>query len=97
MTAIESLDKAFESRVRLGIMSVLTASGQSDFNTLKGMLGVSDGNLASHIRALEELGYIGTQKQFIGRKPNTSYSVTDVGRKAFSAHIEALSSLLGLK
>ncbi len=97
MTAIESLDKAFESRVRLGIMSVLTASGQSDFNTLKGMLGVSDGNLASHIRALEELGYIETQKQFIGRKPNTSYSVTDVGRKAFSAHIEALSSLLGLK
>jgi DNA-binding HxlR family transcriptional regulator len=97
MTAIENLDKAFESRVRLGIMSVLTASGQSDFNTLKGMLGVSDGNLASHIRALEELGYIETQKQFIGRKPNTSYSVTDVGRNAFSAHIEALSSLLGLK
>lgn len=97
MTTIENLDKAFESRVRLGIMSVLTASGQSDFNTLKGMLGVSDGNLASHIRALEELGYIETQKQFIGRKPNTSYCVTDAGRKAFSAHIEALSSLLGLK
>lgn len=97
MTSIENLDKAFESRVRLGIMSVLTASGQSDFNTLKGMLGVSDGNLASHIRALEELGYIETQKQFIGRKPNTSYMVTDGGRKAFSAHIEALTSLLGIK
>ncbi len=97
MTAIENLDKAFESRVRLGIMSVLTASGQADFNTLKGMLGVSDGNLASHIRALEELGYIETIKQFIGRKPNTSYSVTVAGREAFSAHIEALSSLLGLK
>ena len=97
MTAIENLDKAFESRVRLGIMSVLTASGQADFNTLKGMLGVSDGNLASHIRALEELGYIETQKQFIGRKPNTSYMVTDGGRKAFSAHIEALTSLLGIK
>ena len=76
---------------------MLTASGQSDFNTLKTMLGVSDGNLASHIRALEELGYIETIKQFIGRKPNTSYSVTDAGREAFSAHIEALSSLLGLK
>lgn len=97
MTSIENLDKAFESRVRLGIMSVLTASGQSDFNTLKGMLGVSDGNLASHIRALEDLGYIETQKQFIGRKPNTSYMVTDTGRKAFSAHIEALTSLLGIK
>ena len=97
MTAIENLDKAFESRVRLGIMSVLTASGQADFNTLKEMLGVSDGNLASHIRALEDLGYIETQKQFIGRKPNTSYMVTDGGRKAFSAHIEALTSLLGIK
>jgi len=97
MTAIENLDKAFESRVRLGIMSVLTASGQSDFNTLKTMLGVSDGNLASHIRALEELGYIETQKQFIGRKPNTSYSVTEAGKQAFSAHIEALTSLLGIK
>ena len=61
------------------------------------MLGVSDGNLASHIRALEDLGYIETQKQFIGRKPNTSYMVTDTGRKAFSAHIEALTSLLGIK
>jgi len=61
------------------------------------MLGVSDGNLASHIRALEDLGYIETQKQFIGRKPNTSYMVTDAGRKAFSAHIEALTSLLGIK
>ena len=97
MTSIENLDKAFESRVRLGIMSVLTGAGQADFNTLKGMLGVSDGNLASHIRALEELGYIETRKQFIGRKPNTSYSVTAAGREAFSAHIEALSSLLGLK
>ena len=97
MTSIENLDKAFESRVRLGIMSVLTASGQADFNTLKGMFGVSDGNLASHIRALEELGYIEAQKQFIGRKPNTSYMVTDAGQKAFSAHIEALTSLLGIK
>ena len=97
MTSIENLDKAFESRVRLGIMSVLTGAGQSDFNTLKTMLSVSDGNLASHIRALEELGYIETRKQFIGRKPNTSYVVTDAGQKAFSAHIDALTSLLGIK
>lgn len=97
MTSIENLDKAFESRVRLGIMSVLTGAGQADFNTLKSMLGVSDGNLASHIRALEELGYIETIKQFIGRKPNTSYSVTEAGQRAFSAHIEALASLLNFK
>ena len=94
MTAIENLDKAFESRVRLGIMSVLTASGQSDFNTLKTMLGVSDGNLASHTRSLEELGYILCEKKFIGRKPNTSYSITDEGRAAFAAHIQALASFI---
>ena len=97
MTTIENLNKAFESRVRLGIMSVLTGAGQADFNTLKSMLCVSDGNLASHIRALEELGYIETIKQFIGRKPNTSYTVTDAGQKAFSSHIDALTSLLGIK
>ena len=97
MTTIENLDKAFESRVRLGIMSVLTGAGQSDFNTLKSMLGVSDGNLASHIKALEELGYIETLKQFIGRKPNTSYTITEAGKKAFNAHINALTSLLGIK
>ena len=97
MIGIDNLDKAFESRVRLGIMSVLTGAGQSDFNTLKTMLGVSDGNLASHIRALEELGYIETIKQFIGRKPNTSYTVTETGQKAFTAHIEALTALLGIK
>ena len=97
MIGIDNLDKAFESRVRLGIMSVLTGAGQSDFNTLKTMLGVSDGNLASHIRALEELGYIETIKQFIGRKPNTSYTVTKNGQKAFTAHIEALTALLGIK
>ena len=97
MIGIDNLDKAFESRVRLGIMSVLTGAGQSDFNTLKTMLGVSDGNLASHIRALEELGYIETIKQFIGRKPNTSYTVTKTGQKAFTAHIEALTALLGIK
>lgn len=97
MTSIENLDKAFESRVRLGIMSVLTGAGQADFNTLKSMLGVSDGNLASHIRALEDLGYIETIKQFIGRKPNTSYTVTEAGKNAFSAHIDALTTLLGIK
>lgn len=97
MTNIENLDKAFESRVRLGIMSVLNSAGQADFNTLKSMLGVSDGNLASHIKALEKLGFIETIKQFIHRKPNTSYAVTESGRKAFSAHIDALCSILKIK
>ena len=94
MFSINKLDKAFENRVRLGVMSVLIGSGQSDFNTIKSMLKVSDGNLASHIKALEELGYIETIKQFIGRKPNTSYIATESGEKAFKNHINALSELL---
>ncbi|MCQ2067441.1 MAG: transcriptional regulator, partial [Bacteroidaceae bacterium] len=96
MIGIEHLDKAFENRIRLGIMAILSASGEADFNALKRQLGVSDGNLASHIRALEELGFIETRKQFIGRKPNTSYLITEQGRNAFEAHVNALAALLNL-
>lgn len=96
MIGIEHLDKAFENRIRLGIMAILSASGEADFNALKRQLGVSDGNLASHIRALEELGFIETRKQFIGRKPNTSYLITEQGRNAFESHVNALAALLNL-
>lgn len=96
MIGIEHLDKAFENRIRLGIMAILSASGEADFNALKRQLGVSDGNLASHVRALEELGFIETRKQFIGRKPNTSYLITEQGRNAFEAHVNALAALLNL-
>lgn len=95
MTGIDRLNKAFESRVRLGIMSVLTAGDEADFNTLKSMLGVTDGNLASHLKSLEDMGFVVSHKKFVGRKPNTSYSVTQAGRKAFAAHIDALGALLG--
>lgn len=97
MTGIEHLDKAFENRIRLGIMAILSASDEADFNALKRQLGVSDGNLASHVRALEELGFIETRKQFIGRKPNTSYLITEQGRSAFEAHVNALAALLNLE
>ena len=97
MTGFGQLDKTFESRIRLGIMAVLSASGESDFNALKRQLEASDGNLASHARALEEIGYIETRKQFIGRKPNTSYLITEQGRKAFETHVNALAALLNLE
>ena len=96
MIGIEHLDKAFENRIRLGIMAILSASGEADFNALKRQLGVSDGNLACHIRALEELGFIEARKQFIGRKPNTSYLITEQGRNAFESHVNALAALLNL-
>lgn len=91
---IEDLNKAFESRIRLGIMSVLMVNNWVDFGTLKEMLQVTDGNLASHITALEKMEYIQVQKQFVGKKPNTSYAVTKLGKKAFGNHLDALESLL---
>jgi DNA-binding MarR family transcriptional regulator len=87
-------NKAFESRVRLGIMSILMVNDEADFNTLKDLLNLSDGNLASHIKALEELKYVTVNKQFIGRKPNTNYSASKEGKKAFNAHLKSLENLI---
>jgi DNA-binding MarR family transcriptional regulator len=91
---IENLNKAFDSRVRLGIMSSLMVNAEINFNTLKELIGVTDGNLASHLKALEENGYVKVQKGFVGRKTNTVYSVTKSGEKAFKAHIDALESMI---
>jgi DNA-binding MarR family transcriptional regulator len=87
-------NKAFESKVRLGIMSVLMVNDSADFNYLKELLQLSDGNLASHIKSLEELNYIIIEKQFIGKKPNTTYSASREGKKAFNLHLKSLEDLL---
>ena len=96
-TNIFNLNKLFESRVRLGIMSVLIVNSSYDFNDLKDALGVTDGNLASHLKALEENKVIRVNKQFIGRKPNTSYSITEEGSALFQSHIRALEDLINNK
>lgn len=88
------LNKAFESRVRLGIMSILMVNDFADFGTLKEQLQITDGNLASHMNALEKLQYVEVKKQFVGKKPNTSYSATTEGRKAFASHLDALEKLI---
>jgi len=75
-------------------MSILMVNDSADFNRLKELLDVTDGNLASHIKALEHVDYILVEKQFIGRKPNTSYSATKLGKAEFRKHIEALEKLL---
>lgn len=91
---ISGLNKAFESRVRLGIMSILMVNQAADFITLKQQLNVTDGNIASHINALEKLQYLEVIKQFIGKKPNTSYKATKSGKKAFTEHLDALEKLI---
>ncbi|MGZ3885364.1 MAG: winged helix-turn-helix domain-containing protein [Bacteroidia bacterium] len=91
---INNLNKAFDNRVRLGIMSVLMVNDSIDFNSLKELLDLTDGNLASHISALEKEGYVHIKKEFSGKKTLTSYSVTKVGMKAFNDHLDALEKLL---
>ena len=91
---IQYLNKAFENRIRLGIMSILMVNDWVEFSTIKEMLDITDGNLASHISALEKIDYVEVKKQFIGKKPNTTYAVTEVGKKAFNEHLDALEKLL---
>lgn len=91
---LENFNKAFESKARLGIMSVLMVNDSMNFNGLKELLELTDGNLATHLRALEEAGYIAVQKEFIGRKPNTTYSVTEAGKTAFYQHLNELEKLI---
>ena len=95
MININQLNKEFESRVRLGIMSVLMVNDWVDFTEMKNLLEITDGNLASHSSALEKSNYIEIKKEFVGKKPKTSYRVTQTGREAFSQHLNALEKLLG--
>ncbi len=92
--SISGLNKLFENRVRLGIMSVLMVTDSSDFNSLKDTLDVTDGNLASHLKALEENELIRVNKQFVGRKPNTSYVITEKGSGLFHEHLKALEDII---
>ena len=95
---IENLNKIFDSRIRMGVMSILVVNEEVSFNDLKQMLDVTDGNLASYMVNLEENGYIKVHKGFIGRKTNTTYSITRAGEKAFKDHIEALENMIkGMK
>jgi DNA-binding MarR family transcriptional regulator len=95
---ITGLNKVFDNRIRLGVMSILMVNEEVNFNDLKQMLEVTDGNLATHLLNLEENGYIKVHKGFIGKKTNTTYAVTKAGEKAFNEHISALESMIrGIK
>lgn len=95
MSKITALNKAFESRVRLGIMSILMVNDWADYKEIKEKLDLTDGNLASHITGLEKLEYIQIRKRFVGKKTNTSYTITKLGKKEFQQHINALEKLIG--
>ncbi|WP_158974137.1 transcriptional regulator [Cellulophaga sp. L1A9] len=94
MGLINNINKTFDHRIRLGMMSILMVNEYADFNMFKELLDVTDGNLASHAKALEKEEYIMVEKRFIGRKPNTRYSATPLGKTAFKKHIDALENLI---
>lgn len=91
---IEDLNKAFDNRIRLGIMSILMVNDQVDFASLKELLQLTDGNLASHIKSLEKNNLIEIHKEFVNKKPKTTYKATKEGRLAFKKHLNALERIL---
>jgi DNA-binding MarR family transcriptional regulator len=91
---ISNLNKVFDNRIRLGIMSALMVNESIGYNDLKELLDVTDGNLASHLKGLEDNGFLKFQKGFIGRKTNTTYSATKAGEKAFRQHLDALEQMI---
>ncbi len=91
---ISNINKVFESRIRLGIMSILMVNDEIDFITLKELLNITDGNLASHIKALERNKFINVTKEFVGKKPRTTYIATEDGKSQFKNHISAIEKLL---
>jgi DNA-binding HxlR family transcriptional regulator len=91
---IQSLNKIFDSRIRLGVMSILMVNDSVSFNELKQMLELTDGNLASHLNTLEQSAYLIVQKSFIGKKTNTTYVLTALGKQAFKAHLDALEKMI---
>jgi Winged helix DNA-binding domain len=97
MGIIDTLNKDFESRVRLGIMSILMVNDWIDFTEMKTLLNITDGNLASHSSALEKGAYIEIKKEFVGKKPKTSYRVTNIGRASFVSHLNSLEKLFKTK
>ena len=93
-TLIDKFNRVLENRVRLGIMSLLAVTDAMDFNTMKRHLDVTDGNLATHVAVLESNRYVRVRKEFVGRKPQTTYEITPTGRQAFASHINALEQFI---
>lgn len=90
----EGYDKAFDHVVRLRIMAVLMANEQFDFTSFKELLQVTDGNLASHLKHLEQAEFVRVEKSFVGRKPMTQYAATQKGKSAFQSHLYFLEELI---
>jgi DNA-binding MarR family transcriptional regulator len=91
---IDGIDEVIHGRVRLGVMAYLSGAESADFNTLKARLQATDGNLSAHLRKLEDAGFVTVEKAFVNRKPLTTLTLTDAGRTAFAAYLDAIGKLV---
>lgn len=91
---IGRIDDVIHGRMRLGIMAVLSGVDSADFNTLKARLQATDGNLSVHLRKLEEAGFVEVSKRFVGKKPLTEAAMTETGRRAWLAYLDAMAGLV---
>ncbi|GAJ30195.1 winged helix-turn-helix domain-containing protein [Acidomonas methanolica] len=91
---LDRIDEVIHGRMRLGVMAYLASTGTADFSSLRTRLHATDGNLSTHLRKLEEAGYVRQVKAVLGRRPVTHISITDAGRAAFVAYLDAMRQLL---
>jgi DNA-binding PadR family transcriptional regulator len=90
----QQLDEVIHSRIRLAVMSILAGIDQAEFTFLKEQVKTTDGNLSIHLRKLEGAGYIASTKQFLNRRPLSSYRMTPKGRLAFGKYVEKIEKLI---
>lgn len=91
---IEAIDDVIHGRLRLGVMAFLSTAGSADFPLLKNRLQATDGNLSVQLRKLEEAGYVLIEKAFVGKKPQTTVTLTDTGRAAYIGYLDAMRKLI---
>lgn len=91
---IDRIDEVIHGRVRLGIMAYLSGADSANFNELKARLATTDGNLSVHLRKLEDAGFVAVDKSFVGRRPLTRARMTETGRAAFVAYLDAMAGLV---
>jgi DNA-binding MarR family transcriptional regulator len=90
------LDETLHSRIRLAAASALMGVEEAEFTWLRDAIGATDGNLSTHMRKLEEAGYVKVRKTFAGRRPATFFSLSPEGREAFARYVEELAKFTGI-
>ncbi|HUX45369.1 MAG TPA: transcriptional regulator [Terracidiphilus sp.] len=95
MPELPELNPVIHGKLRLAVLSLLSSAEEAEFTWLRAKTGSTDGNLGAQLAKLEEAGYVTVTKQFVQRKPQTLYRMTEVGRAALSEYVQALKTLLG--